>query len=78
MMSTMCNIWDKFCAWVSSWSQVVYIMVLCVLAILALINILGFLKGNKYNKDKKPFKWMSLVFTLILFGIIIVLYIAKI
>ena len=78
MMKMICNIWDDFSLWVSSWSQVTYIIVLCVLSILALVNILGFLKGNKFNKDKKPFKWGALVLTLVLFAIIIVLAIAKI
>lgn len=78
MMSMICNIWDDFSLWVSSWSQLTYILVMCALSIVALVNILGFLKGNKFNKDKKPFKWISLVLTLVMFAIILVLALAKI
>ena len=76
-MSTMCNLWDNFSLWVMSWSDVTYILVLCALGIVALINVVGFLKGNKFNKDKKPFKWIALVLTLVMFGIMIVLFIAR-
>ena len=78
MMSMICNIWDDFSLWVSSWSSLTYILIMCALSIVALVNILDFLKGNKFNKDKKPFKWVSLVLTLVLFAIIIVLAVAKI
>ncbi len=77
-MSMICNIWDDFSLWVTGWKDLTYILVMCALSIVALVNILGFLKGNKFNKDKKPFKWVSLVLTLVMFAIILVLALARI
>ena len=78
MMSMICNIWDDFSLWVTSWADLTYILVMCAFSIVALVSILGFLKGNKFNRDKKPFKWASLVLALVMLAIILVLGLAKI
>ncbi len=76
MRFMIANIWDKFSNWVTvEWSDLVFGIVVCVFAVIALESILTFLK--KSNKDKKPFKWGSLILTLLCFGILAVLFAAK-
>ncbi len=78
MKTMLLSLWDDFSNWVTlGWSDTTYIIVMCVLGIFAMVNILNFLKGNKFNKDKKPFKWPSLVICLVLFAIMAVLSMAR-
>ena len=78
MVSMLCSLWDDFSKWVSvDWSNTTYIIVVCVLGILGVMGLLSFLKGPKYNKDKKPFKWGTLVLSLLLFGILAIISCAR-
>lgn len=78
MFSLMLSIWDDFREWVSlKWSQPVFFLVIALLGIFGVMGILGFLKGSKPDKEKKTFKWGSLVLSVICFAILAVLCIAK-
>lgn len=78
MFSLMLSIWDDFSEWVSTkWSQPVFFLVIAFLGIFGVMGILGFLKGNKFDKDKKPFRWSSLVMSVICFAVMAVLCMAK-
>ncbi len=78
MLSTMCNIWDDFSNWVTlEWHPVVFILVVSVLALFGSFAFVSFIKGPKYNKDKKPFKWGTLIFGFLLFGIMAIIVCAK-
>ncbi|MBP3431280.1 MAG: hypothetical protein J6K39_00240 [Clostridia bacterium] len=77
MMSMLCGLWDDFSAWVTlEWSQMTYVLVMCALGILGTFGLLSFLKQSK-GKEKKPFKWSSLVLCLLLYGLLAVLAFAR-
>jgi len=69
-MSMLCSLWNKISEWVSNWPEVAFIIVVCTFGILGTMALLGFLKGPKYNKDKKPFKWGSLILCLLMYGLL--------
>ncbi|MBE7076069.1 MAG: hypothetical protein E7375_03275 [Clostridiales bacterium] len=76
MLSTLCSIWDDFCAWVSvGWTQTTFIIVVCVFGILGLMSLLSFFKQS-FDKGKKP-KWFQLILSLILLGLMAVVCIAR-
>lgn len=76
MMSMMCNIWDKFCQWVSfEWSSLTFILVVGALMIMGLLAVLSFFKKS-FNKDKKP-KWGTLILAIIIFALVAVLFAAN-
>lgn len=76
MMSTLCNIWDKFSRWVSyEWSNLTFILVVCALLIMGLLAFLSFFKKS-INKDKRP-KWGLLVLAIVMFALAAVLFAAN-
>lgn len=78
MFSTLCNIWDDFSNWVTlGWDYTVFIIVVAIFAVLGGLAVVSFVKGPKYNKEKKPFKWGSLIFGLVMFGLMAVLLMAR-
>ena len=71
MMSMLCSLWDKISTWVTdSWTQLTFVIVVCAFGILGTMALLAFLKGPKFNKDKKPFKWGSLILCLLMYGLL--------
>lgn len=82
MSSMLCDVftdlWHKFSYWVTvEWSYLVFIITVCIFALLGGLALVSFIKGPKYNKEKKPFKWGSLVVSILMFGVMAVLLIAR-
>lgn len=75
MKSMLCNLWNDFCVWVMSWSNAVFVMVICIFGILGLMGLLTFFKKS-VNKDKKP-KWGMLIISIIMFALLAVICVAR-
>ena len=74
MPSMLCDVfsdlWNKFSYWVTvEWSYLVFILIVCIFALLGGFALVSFVKGPKYNKDKKPFKWSTLIVAILMFGL---------
>ncbi len=76
MMSTICDVWGDFKNWVTTgWNQTTFIIVICVLGVCGLFMLLSFFK-NSFNKGKRP-KWFALILSLILFGLMALIFSAR-
>ncbi len=76
MISMMCGVWQDFKNWVTiEWSQTTFIIVICVLAVCGLFMFLSFFKKS-FDKGKRP-KWFQLILSLILFGMMAVVFSAR-
>lgn len=78
MLSTLCTIWDRFRDWVTNgWTDTTFVLVIVGLGILGVMGVLTFLKKTKPEKEKKPIKWSGIVLSIVMFGLMIVLFLAK-
>ncbi len=72
----LCNLWTDFSYWVTeTWSDAVYIIIVCFLGICGLLGVLSFFKQS-INKDTKP-KWGILIVAIIMFVLLAVLFFAR-
>ena len=75
-MALLCSVWDDFKAWVTTgWSDVTFAIIVSILGVCGLLLLLSFFKQS-FDKGKRP-KWMKLILSLIVFGIMAVIVSAR-